>query len=157
MAVLIAGCQSVKYKDVGNIAFDPNLDTPSFEICNEDLIKEYYVRKSSDTPPNYKGEKRGLEAEILNAYSYNQNPNENGFITIRFLINCKGESGRFRMEQMDSNYQPKEFDTEITQQLMAIVIALNSWIPRSNGEQTFDFYQYLTFKIQNGQITKILP
>jgi len=157
IVILVSSCQSEKHRDVGNIPFDSELDSSEFKICDENIIKEYYIRRSSDTAPSYKDEKRGLEEELLNAYSYPVKLNQNGYITIRFIVNCKGESGRFRMEQMNLNYKPFKFDKEISNQLFSIVKKLKYWIPRSNKGQNFDFYQYLTFKIINGQIIKILP
>jgi len=153
----IFGCKPEKFKDVGNIPFNPELDKSEFKICNEDLIKEYYIRGSYDTPPSYKEEKRGIETEILSQYSYPKEPTQNGYVTIRFIVNCKGETGRFRMEEMDMDFKSIQFDSKITDQLLSIVKGLKKWIPRSSGERTYDFYQYLSFKIQNGQIEKIMP
>lgn len=157
ISFLAIGCQSEKFKDVGNIPYNKDIDSSEFVICDEDLIKEYYVRRSSDTPPNYLGEKRGMEKEILKAYSKPDDLDQDGYITIRFIVNCKGETGRFRIEEMDNNFKPMKFDERITNQLFLIVKELSGWVPRSNGDKSFDFYQYLTFKIQNGHINKILP
>jgi len=159
LVAFIVGCQDEKFKAVGNIAPNLEIDSPLFELCNESLIKEYYIRRSSDIAPNYKGEKRGLEKEILDAYSYPIDTSQNGYITIRFIINCRGESGRFRTEEMDSKLRPTDFEKGISSQLLNIVKGLNHWVPRkrSSGNKSYDFYQYLTFKIQNGQIIQILP
>ena len=145
------------FKNVGDIPFDESIDNPNFTICNEKIIKQYYVRNSLDESPVYKGEKRALENSILGQYNYPISKEENGYLTIRFIVNCKGETGRFRMEEMDFDYQAIRFHKEISEQLFEIVKNLNAWIPRRRGERTYDFYQYLTFKIKEGQIVKILP
>ncbi len=154
---LAFGCQSEKYKDVGDIPFDPEWDDPKFELCQENLIKQYYIRKSSDTAPTYKGEKRGLEEEVNSKYSYAPKEDQTGYITIRFIINCHGKSGRFRIEEMDFDLEPMKFDVDLSSQIMDIVKGLKDWSPRTKGARKYDFYQYLTFKIESGQITKILP
>ena len=157
-SILLVGCSEYDYfKNVGDLPFDESLDDKNFEICNKKNIKQYYVRSSTDSPANYEGEKRALEKTILSQYNFAKTASENGYLTIRFLINCKGETGRFRIEEMNFEYQPIQFDQKISEQLLKIVKNLDGWIPRQNGETTFDFYQYLTFKIQDGQIIKILP
>ena len=155
--ILTVSCSQNDYKNVGDIPFDKEMDDENFQLCNERNIKQYYVRKSSDIPPSYKGEKRGLEKAILSKYSFPQSEKENGYVTIRFIVNCNGETGRFRIEEMDFTYKTKNFDTKISNQLFEIVENLNEWIPRKDKNTTYDFYQYLTFKIEKGQIVKILP
>lgn len=58
---------------------------------------------------------------------------------------------------MNFAYKPFKFDPKISEQLTEIVKGLNGWIPRKGRSRNYDFYQYLTFKIENGQIVKILP
>lgn len=157
ISILTTGCFQNEYKNVGDIPFDKKIDNINFKICDENNIKQYYVRKSSDTPPSYKGEKRGMEKAILNKYSFPKTEKENGYVTIRFIVNCDGKAGRFRLEEMDFTYQPKKFDNKISSQLFEIVKNLDEWIPRKDENTQYDFYQYLTFKIENGQIVKILP
>ncbi len=155
--MMFPGCQSQNPQDVGDISFDVQKDDPNFELCNEEIIKQYYIRNSKDTAPSYEGEKRGLENEIFGKYSFPNEPDQNGYITIRFIVNCNGETGRFRMEEMDNRYQPINFDTELSTQILDIVKSLRKWSPRSRGELKYDYYQYLTFKIESGQIVKLLP
>lgn len=155
--LIVVSCQSEKYNDVGDIPFNAVLDDPNFEICNENLIKQYYIRRSRDTAPGFNGEKRALENEIFNKYSFPKKLNQNGYITVRFIINCHGQSGRFRMEEMDFEFNSKKFDTKLSLQILEIVKKLNKWSPRKRGEKMYDSYQYLTFKIESGQILKILP
>ena len=157
ISILVVSCSQEERNNVGDIPFDEQIDDKNFNPCNERKIKQYYVRRSSDTPPSYKGEKRGLEREILNRYQFPETEKENGYVTIRFIVNCKGETGRFRTEEMDFAYKTNIFDKKITGQLLEIVKNLNGWIPRTSGGERLDFYQYLTFKIEKGQIVKILP
>lgn len=155
--VLIVACRSESYKDVGDIPYDRTKDDPSYELCDENLIKQYYIRHSKDLAPSYAGEKSGLERVIYDSYSHPQDHNQNGYITIRFIVNCKGKPGRFRIEEMDVDFQPYAFPKSISTQVLNIVRSLDQWTPRKRKEKAYDFYQYLTFKIESGQITKILP
>ena len=63
---------------------------------------------------------------------------------------------------MDEKYQEKVFDKLITNQLLLISKSLKGWIPKNFTSKTnevfnYDYYQYLIFKIKDGQITEILP
>ena len=60
----------VHYKNVGDIAYDESIDDKNFVICNEALIKQYYVRYSSDFEAAYGGEKPALESSFFNSYSF---------------------------------------------------------------------------------------
>lgn len=157
MALSVINCSRDDGNNVGDISFDEQIDDINFQTCNERAIKQYYVRRSSDTAPRYKGEKGSLDREILNSYQFPRTEKENGYVTIRFVVNCRGETGRFRIEEMDFTYTPRKFDEKITTQLLKIVKGLKSWIPRKSYGRDLDFYQYLTFKIEQGQISKILP
>lgn len=154
-----AGCFNTEHeRDVGDIPFDPATDDPGFELCGpESSVKQYYVRGSSHTPAGYEGEKRALEKAFLEQYDYPVSEGEDGYVTIRFVVNCRGASGRFRVEQMGFDYQPRNFDPELARQLLEITRGLEGWIPVSREGKTYDYYQYLTFKLRNGQIEKILP
>ena len=83
--------------------------------------------------------------------------NETGLIRINFIVNCKGKTDRFRVISMDENYNEKVFLKSITDQLLAITKNLNGWKAKKIKERDIDYYQYLIFKIENGQLKEILP
>jgi hypothetical protein len=91
------------------------------------------------------------------SYKPVEGKDQNGFIRIRFIVNCKGEAGRFRIIQSNLNFQNTEFDTKITTQLLDITRGINQWeILKRNGTP-IDYYMYLILKIDNGEISEILP
>lgn len=155
--ILTMSCSQNDYKNIGSIPFDKERDDANFQICNEKNIKQYYVRSSHDIPANFKGEKRALEQAILSKYRFPESEKEDGYLTIRFIVNCKGATGRFRIKEMGFDYKTKKFDPKIVNQLLEIVKSLEDWIPRKGKIVVYDFYQYLTFRIENGQIVEILP
>ena len=141
---------------VGDIEQDSNKDDPGFSSCNgDDHIIQYF---NSSLGFRYKGEKAALVSEIRNAFEpLVTNADQNGFVRIRFVINCKGQVGRFRVLESDKDYKPMRFDETITNQLIAVVKELQGWEIMTEGEEVFDYYQYLIFKIENGKIIEILP
>jgi len=155
--LLLIGCSQNKYQNVGDIPFDAVIDNPDFKLCNESNIMQYYTKGTANTLATYQGEKIAIINHFRENYKNPTLEGENGYLTIRFIVNCKGESDRFRVQEMDFKYQAKTFDTAIKNQLLVATKALKNWIPPSNNGQLYDFYQYLTFRIENGQIKKIMP
>lgn len=138
---------------VGDIAFDETIDDPDFFICNEKRIPQYYAFRSS----SYLGEKPVIEKYFQEKYNHEGLENENGYLTIRFIVNCKGKAGRFRMQEMGLDYIEKKFDIKLSDQLFSLTTQIEAWTKNISKGQPYDYYQYLTFKIIDGEIKEILP
>jgi hypothetical protein len=160
-----AFCQEQKYnishypRSIGNIEFDSNLDKKDFQLCRPNYDAQYYYWTKD---ANYEGDKILIENEFKEKYISDNVNKQSGLIRIRFIVNCKGETDRFRVIGMDENYQEKAFDKSITDQLLQISKSLKGWMPKNFTSKTnevfsYDYYQYLIFKIKDGQITEILP
>jgi hypothetical protein len=144
---------------IGDIEFDSNLDKKDFQLCRPKYDAQYYYW-TKDT--NYEGDKSMIEKEFKENYKSENVTKQSGLIRIRFIVNCKGETDRFRVIGMDENYHEKDFDKSITDQLLQISKRLKGWIPKNFTSKTnevfnYDYYQYLIFKLKDGQITEILP
>jgi hypothetical protein len=105
----------------------------------------------------YEGEKYAIEQAFRQNYKPALAKKESGMLRIRFIVNCKGKTDRFRMMGADENYQAKIFDPSIADQLLQITKKLDKWQPKKLEEQPVDYYQYLIFKIENGVLIEILP
>lgn len=133
-----------KYPEhVGDIAFDANLDNPEFETC-QSIIPQYYAlgadyRVDNDVLLSHFG---SLEVSQNQPLTYH---------TIRFIVNCKGQTGRYRAETMSAEYQPATLDPKVANNILDKLKAFERW-PEGR-----DFYQYLTFKIEDGKIKEVLP
>lgn len=161
ISLLVAAChagqgvtKSSAYPNhVGDIAPDPALDDPNFRACRENYTPQYYSIKSG-----YQGEKPALEAYFREKFIKNKaHARESGYITIRFVVNCRGQTGRFRVQEIGLDYQPKKFPTALTNRLLELTKQLNGWQPGQYNSLQVDYYQYLTFTITNGDISQIMP
>ncbi len=139
-------------KHIGLIEFDPSIDTLSFEVCHEDFVYAHFHHKYL----SIQGEKPTITNEFQERFKPSSTP-ENGFITIRFIVNCEGKTGRFRMIEMDENYELKTFSEELSSQIFGITKSLEGWDILDEGGTKLDYTRYLTFRIQDGKITDILP
>jgi len=139
---------------VGDIAHDPKMDDPNFTLCNEKNTKQYH---NLNEEMQFEDEKYALDQIFTTQFKPTGEAKDSGMIRIRFMVNCKGEAGRFRMMSSGYDYKEKQFDKVITDQLMTITKSLKGWKILSDKFGPKDYYQYLIFKITDGQIKEILP
>jgi hypothetical protein len=139
---------------VGDINSDPKLDDPNFKPCDEEAIKQYY---NFGKGLQYKGEKPKINEHFKVRLKTSDKKNESGFLTIRFIVNCAGKTGRFRTQGMDENYNRKTFDDNLTDQLVTLTKIMDGWVIGEHDGKTYDYYQYLTFKIEDGRLIEIMP
>lgn len=146
--------QSSTFPDnVGDIPFDSLRDDPAFVVCNEKQVFQYY-----NTNSYYKDHKNEIVKYLLDHFHPQETfADQNGYLTVKFIINCKGETGRFRLFEIDNNYQPAHFNEALSAHLMDLVKQLRGWQPAVYKGKIYDSYQYITFRIRNGKIISITP
>lgn len=141
-------------KQVGDIQVDHSLDDPGFKPCNENHIPQYYEFSHGLM---YKGEKIKITEFFMREFRDSRDPKATGYVTIRFVVNCEGKTGRFRIQETDEQFVDRSFDKKLTGQLLNLTKKLNGWSVPSDGTRRFDYYQYLTFKLEAGRLMEILP
>lgn len=138
-----------------DIPFNSDLDDENFIICQgEEKIYQYFNVGDNLA---IEGDKPKIISHFKNGYEHIKMPSESGFIRIRFIVNCNGETDRFRMLEGDLNYKTKTFSKKISQQILALTKSLKGWQQKIEDGAPVDYYQYLIFRIENGKIIKILP
>lgn len=147
--------QTPETRWVDDILFDHQTDSKDFALCRSDAEVFQYFNDGKGL--NYEGDKPAIVAEFQSKYKADMGIEEEGLLRIRFIVNCKGESGRFRAIGMDREYREKKFHPEITRQLLEITKGLRGWKTKTLKGETVDYYQYLIFVLEKGNITQILP
>lgn len=156
---ILFSCQSEKQisnypKSIGDIEFDSKIDNPNFKLCFDKYVFQYF---NDSNGLQYKGEKIVLDKTYFDNYKNQNLVGETGLIRIRFIVNCKGETDRFRILEMDENYKEKKFNEKITNQLLQISKNLSGCNPKIIQNRNVDYYQYLIFKIKDGNLIEIMP
>jgi len=128
------------------------LRSEGFEVCDENYILQYYNPERA----TYSKGKNGLRNFILSNYK-NKNYTDSGYLNIRFVINCKGEAGRYVIHENDLNLEPKTFTKDLKNQLFELTTQLKKWNPNFTRDLERDSYMYISYRIENGNITEILP
>lgn len=82
---------------------------------------------------------------------------QNGYLMIRFVINCNGEAGKFNLVETDTHYKAFEFDPSISIQLLEIMQKIKNWqTPSRNNEGVFDQNVSILFKIKDGKLIELM-
>lgn len=141
-----------------NFAASYGLDT-SFafvDSCPSNHIYEYFNVKAK-----YPESSMSILQRVRNkANESNIAFKQNGFITFRFTINCKGQASFYRLYLMDEDYTEKMFDKEVIDFLYAFVKSLNEWrkVPKTLEKVDANYYNaYINFQIRNGKIISLAP
>lgn len=150
---LKVNAQQTFTRQVGELHYDSGRDDPEFKICDTLRVLEYYNARSY-----YLDHKNEINNYLLEGF--NTRPeweDQSGYITVRFIINCKGETGCFRLFQLDSAYQPITFKKALADALHQLVETISGWEPAKLRGTPYDSYQYITFHLRKGRIISIAP
>ena len=139
---------------IGLIEESESISGPDFELCYWEKVFPYYY--GSDRAGYLPG-KDSLRLYFETHFENEDYKNQSGYITVRFMINCKGEAGQFQLLQTGTDYRTKEFDAHLSDHLFELVRGLENWKPLKFNGDGYDSFFHLTFKIDNGEIAEILP
>jgi len=143
-------------KRTGYINPSKTLDQNSnFSLCGKELdITDYY---NSDPDGGFFPDKR----DFLSSFRQNVDTalfeDVSGYLTFRFVINCKGEAGRFTTEMASLDFKPADFPKNLVQNLFDFLKNRKEWATTDLNEKATDTYFYVTFKFNNGKLENILP
>ncbi|AMJ66364.1 hypothetical protein [Hymenobacter sp. PAMC 26628] len=146
--------------NVGDIAFDPATDRADFKRCGEGQydVPQYYQSKTA-----YAGGTQALRQLLVTPSLPRGTAALSGYVTVRFLVNCHGDTDRFRVTQIDADYRPAQFSPALVAELLRRTKALHGWQPGhfpgpgAHQGEALDCYCYLMFKIIHGRVVDILP
>ena len=136
-----------------------SLLSEGFEVCSERIVDyyNYQIGQTKGQVASYSKGKNGLRKHVLSHYK-NKGYSDSGYLNIRFVINCKGETGRYIIHENNLDLEPKKFNKDLVNQLFNITTQLKKWNPVIYGEDNIkDSYMYISYRIENGEITEILP
>lgn len=139
---------------IGKIDPEKALYTENFELCNP---KSYPVGfYSSAAPRIYKGSKRSFLKRFKAQYKITDTTSS-GYLNLRFNINCKGQTGNLVVEELNSDLVKVDLDDKIVKDLIEFALQKENWHTYKEATSSDDYYMYLIFKIESGNVTEIIP
>ncbi len=132
------------------IPCDPDLDDPTFSLCDDRHVVKHY-----QSQPWYKEQGVDISELIVNEFAdCPKVANLDGFITIRFLVNCTGNVGRIRTYELDRSYQKTTFP-QITSKVVEFLKQHSPWNPGVVKDQPYDTFCYLNCRVEDGIIKEV--
>ncbi|WP_167032254.1 hypothetical protein [Chryseobacterium sp. Tr-659] len=58
---------------------------------------------------------------------------------------------------MNRDLKDMILDPELENKLLQFTKSLDGWLPKEIKGLKVDYYQYLTYKIENGKVSEVLP
>ena len=133
--------------------FLQNGESNSFSFCSAGSVTQYYRSGA-----HHGGRTPALKRFFAEHYAPPKGvTGQDGYIRIRFVINCEGKTGLFEMLESDFDYQPKKFHPGVAQQLFELTRLIDDWDPGVCGEKRCDSSMFITFKLKEGRIEELLP
>jgi hypothetical protein len=130
-----------------------NVDSIEYsKLCLETGGLQYYSVNAKHPKSSYQ-----ILHQARQVYKKPENCTQSGFLTVRFIVNCRGEAVAFHVYEIDENYQDRPFDTIISTQLLDFVKKLGDWKIGAYKDKTYNYYAYLCFKIKNGNLETVAP
>ena len=82
-----------------------------------------------------------------------------GYITFQFIIDCNGKkTKKTKVLQTDEHYAAYHFDKKLVQELYEFLNRMDKWrIFKNKAGQSFSYKAFITFKIKNGKVIRIIP
>ncbi|SHI85406.1 hypothetical protein [Aquimarina spongiae] len=138
---------------IGYLDPQKTISKEGFETCNETKV---YKTHHGAIPEAFKENKWAFRKNILETYGNNHYTNS-GYLFFRFIVNCKGETGRFEITGTDFDFNTIQFNQELIDQLHQLTADSENWKVLQGKDTPIDYYVYVGYKIKNGEITEILP
>lgn len=142
---------------IGYIDFDKTLDKDRpFELCgNQKDIADYYNGQLNRA--RFKGGKKATWQYVQERLDSNLLQEASGYLTLRFVINCEGQAGRFTTDEADLDFQPKKFKPALVNHFYELLSSNKEWEACIIKGEARDAYTYISFKLKDGKLIEILP
>ena len=138
---------NVGYIDPSNV-IQPN---EGFELCGNGRLIGYY---HSAAPKIYKGTKLRFRKHLLSSFD-NKGFTDSGMLNLRFHVNCNGQVGNLEINELNSDFAKSSLTQELVDQVVEFISQPANW--EAFAGEDYNYYMYLNFKIEDGDITEIIP
>ena len=82
----------------------------------------------------------------------------NGYITLRFIVNCEGKIYSVKVLQVDENYKSTHFDKHLVSDLNDYLHTLDRWEKGLSAYhlKNVNYIAYMSFRIKNGEVDNVI-
>lgn len=137
---------------IGYIDKENSLHNNKYELCEGNIYKIHHGAPKDA----YAGGKNTFKKYVLEHYK-NEGFDDSGYVNFRFYVNCEGNPGWFDILEIDLNYKTTTHTTEMISKLLEITSKPTNWAIYKVDNSPKNYYHYVSYRIENGEITEILP
>ena len=106
---------------------------------------------------NYIGGKYALREYFMSNYKeITKSESNNGYIFVKFVLNCNAVPLGFQTEIMSLDFRPANLDERISSQLVTLLKNIKKWKATEIDNSKYDTRLMIGFKIENGKLTEII-
>ena len=143
--------QTILNHDVSYIPFITETDDPEFSMCDSPSIR------SGRNRLQYEGGKDQLNEDIEAYYrKVDYQNNYSGYIVLRFLINCRGDIGRYRVASLGPDLRSQKAPKELLSHSLAMIDYIDHWTKSQAYGDGTEYSKFINIKFDNGQIQHVL-
>jgi hypothetical protein len=138
---------------IGYITQEKALLNDINKLCDKERI---YFTYNGAAFRAFEVNKKYFRETILAEYQ-NKGYTDSGYLNFRFLVNCEGKPGWFEIIQMNLDLEVTELNSEMVNQLLKLTSKPKHWANLNYEGKPIDYYMYISYRIENGNIVEILP
>lgn len=138
---------------VGYIDQSKALLNDTYKLCNDGSLLHTY---SSAGLKAYKGTKKKFR-DTLNKEFNTNTYTDSGYVNFRFLVNCEGNAGWFEIIEMDLDLKEQPMNNKLVNELLEFTSGQERWNVLSYQNKPQNYYMYVSYRIENGKVTEIIP
>lgn len=138
---------------VGYINKEKALLNNTYELCGNKSIYKTHHGAPDDA---FAGSKKQFKNFIRSNY-INKSYQDSGYINFRFLVNCEGNAGWFEIIEMNLQLEETKLNKDMVEQLFNLTSNPNNWAVYTYKNKPRNYYMYISYRIENGEIAEILP
>lgn len=158
--MVLTSCEKgsqLKQHWLGHIEAENSFSKEGFKLCGKEVsFTQSLQYQDREKYAGYYGGSKAITKFVEARYD-SKKYSDSGYLTIRFVLNCEGETGRFVIEEANLDFEEYEFSEEIKKELLGITMDLDDWRSLCFEDKNRDAYLYISYKILDGKIIEILP
>ena len=141
----------VRNHHLSYIPYDASVDHPDYIICDSTKVN------SGRNRLKYTDGTAQLKEDIQSSFVYDPSyASFNGYIVIRFLVNCEGQSGRYRTQSLQLVFSPSGVPSDLLTHTIGIIKSLDNWTKSPKYDRREEYAKFINLKFENGKIQHVL-
>lgn len=142
------------YKNyIGYIDIEKAALNDTYLFCNTGQINYTY---SGAGLKGYTGSKKRFRDALSSEYNTN-NYTDSGYLNFRFYVNCEGNPGWFETIEMNLDLEESPLDEAMVKALFEFTSKTKHWEAITYNDKPINYYMYISYRIENGKVTEIIP